>query len=237
MKATEIEDSDIDNERYIRYLKDKEAIRFINLARALNEQNADIHNWFAREFLGEIFDSCIEKKTYHHYGMPTDYSIAIGTYVVDTDDIVPIFSRKGYPICMFRPNDNMWGVILGNKVKHLVPHGWGQCVNISDKGASDILLRVVNGYIEAIKDEKILFHCPIKPGIRFTEEQVFVRNLISSKERIDEKDFQVIGENYLDGEIIDILDPLAEFSKDEYLKEKGTVSYYYDPNKEKDIFL
>lgn len=81
------------SDRYIHYLKDDEALRFISIARSLNEQNRDIHNWFASEIFGDI--KPIQQKTYHHYGMPTDYSIAIGTYVVDERDVVPIFFKRG----------------------------------------------------------------------------------------------------------------------------------------------
>ncbi len=237
LNASEITSKEINRQRYIRYLKDKEAIRFINLAQALNEQNKDIHNWFANEFLGDIYPLCSEKKTYHHYGMPTDYSIAIGTYVVDTDDIVPVFSRKGYPICMFRPNDSMWGIKLGKKVKHLVPHGWGQCLNLSGIDVtSDLILGIRNNCLEALCHNKTLFSYPIRPEKRFTTEQVYVRNLMPANSQKDGTAFQDIGRNYLEGDIVDILDPIAEFSKDEYLKEKGSVHYFYKPDGEREIF-
>ena len=42
------------SDRYIHYLKDDEALRFISIARSLNEQNRDIHNWFASEIFGDI---------------------------------------------------------------------------------------------------------------------------------------------------------------------------------------
>lgn len=115
---------DKDSKRYIRYLKDVEAERFIKIARMLNQENEDIHNWFAGEFCPNIhFTKC---KTYHHYGMPTDYAIAIGTYVIDENDIVPIFSKEDYPICFFKPDNKMWSIELEGKKKYIVPHGWGQ---------------------------------------------------------------------------------------------------------------
>ena len=41
---------DKSSNRYIRYLKDNEAKQFIAIARMLNRENEDIHNWFATQF-------------------------------------------------------------------------------------------------------------------------------------------------------------------------------------------
>ena len=50
--------------RYIRYLKDAEAERFIGIARMLNKENEDIHNWFADRFCEKEKIHFIKHKTY-----------------------------------------------------------------------------------------------------------------------------------------------------------------------------
>lgn len=216
-----------ESDRYIHYLKDDEALRFISIARSLNEQNRDIHNWFASEIFGDI--KPIQQKTYHHYGMPTDYSIAIGTYVVDERDVVPIFSREGYPIFLFRPSSNMWSIVLEGKTKYIIPHGWGQELRydyfakqiqkedfkngkLSIKNGKFVLSNSQHGYYEKKFD--------IDYSARFNKKQVGVRDLYKT-DKFDGKN--IFGDTpYIKGTIEDILDPVALFSSDT----EGKVKYY-----------
>lgn len=208
-------------------LKDDEALRFISIARSLNEQNRDIHNWFASEIFGDI--KPIQQKTYHHYGMPTDYSIAIGTYVVDERDVVPIFSREGYPIFLFRPSSNMWSIVLEGKTKYIIPHGWGQELRydyfakqiqkedfkngkLSIKNGKFVLSNSQHGYYEKKFD--------IDYSARFNKKQVGVRDLYKT-DKFDGKN--IFGDTpYIKGTIEEILDPVALFSSDT----EGAVKYY-----------
>ena len=208
-------------------MKDDEALRFISIARSLNEQNRDIHNWFASEIFGDI--KPIQQKTYHHYGMPTDYSIAIGTYVVDERDVVPIFSREGYPIFLFRPSSNMWSIVLEGKTKYIIPHGWGQELRydyfakqiqkedfkngkLSIKNGKFVLPNSQHGYYEKKFD--------IDYSARFNKKQVGVRDLYKT-DKFDGKN--IFGDTpYIKGTIEEILDPVALFSSDT----EGAVKYY-----------
>lgn len=208
-------------------MKDDEALRFISIARSLNEQNRDIHNWFASEIFGDI--KPIQQKTYHHYGMPTDYSIAIGTYVVDERDVVPIFSREGYPIFLFRPSSNMWSIVLEGKTKYIIPHGWGQELRydyfakqiqkedfkngkLSIKNGKFVLSNSQHGYYEKKFD--------IDYSARFNKKQVGVRDLYKT-DKFDGKN--IFGDTpYIKGTIEEILDPVALFSSDT----EGAVKYY-----------
>lgn len=215
------------SERYIHYLKDDEALRFISIARSLNEQNKDIHNWFASEIFRDI--KPIQKKTFHHYGMPTDYSIAIGTYVVDEKDVVPIFSREGYPIFLFRPSNDMWSIVLEGKIKHVVPHGWGQELKydyfekqIQKEDFKNVKLIIRNGRLVATNSPEGCFEkkFDVDYKSRFDKKMVGVRDIY--------KDHEFDGKNifgntpYIKGTIEDILDPVALFSNDT----NGTVKYY-----------
>lgn len=213
--------------RYINYLKDTEAQRFIGIARSLNEQNKDIHNWFAKQILGDI--KPIQSKTYHHYGMPTDYSIAIGTYVVDEKDIVPIFSREGCPIFLFKVSSDMWSIELEGKRKYVVPHGWGQELKyeyfqdqITEEHLKTVDLKVKKDALifEDTQDGNEIKKIEVNYQARFPRDMVGVRDLY--------KEHPFDGENmfgktpYLKGTIVDILDPIALFSKDT----NGEVKYY-----------
>lgn len=213
--------------RYINYLKDTEAQRFISIARSLNEQNKDIHSWFAKQILGDI--KPIQSKTYHHYGMPTDYSIAIGTYVVDEKDIVPIFSKEGCPIFLFKVSSDMWSIELEGKRKYVVPHGWGQKLKyeyfqdqITEYQLKTVGLKVKNNALifENLQNGDEIKKINVNYQARFPKDMVGVRNLYK-KHPFDGKN--IFGETpYLKGTIVDVLDPVALFSKDT----NGEVKYY-----------
>jgi predicted phosphodiesterase len=211
--------------RYIRYIKDNQAIEFISTAKKLNKQNEDIHNWFAGRFSKGIH--YINSKTYHHYGMPTDYSIAIGTYVIDNDDIVPIFSREDYPIWLFRPDEKMWSIELEGKRKYIVPHGWGQCirpeyfgVSMNEMELSSCKLEIGENNNLILKDSqgKRLKEFEVNYEKRFTEEEVEVRRLWNA----DDYNANMLKySGYLSGKMEDVLDPVALFSKN-----NDGVKYY-----------
>lgn len=213
--------------RYINYLKDTEAQRFISIARSLNEQNKDIHSWFAKQILGDI--KPIQSKTYHHYGMPTDYSIAIGTYVVDEKDIVPIFSKEGCPIFLFKVSSDMWSIELEGKRKYVVPHGWGQKLKyeyfqdqITEDQLKTVGLKVKNNALifEDLQNGDEIKKINVNYQARFPKDMVGVRDLYK-KRPFDGKN--MFGETpYLKGTIVDVLDPVALFSKDT----NGEVKYY-----------
>lgn len=119
----------VKGERYIRYLKGDDAVFFISMAKKLENMNVQIHKYFADEMSAKKCD-LLEKSTYHHYYMPTDSSIAIGTFVEDPGTVVPIFSAPGKNICLFKADkEKNWTIQLGGKPKCLIPHGWGQTIN------------------------------------------------------------------------------------------------------------
>lgn len=210
--------------RYIRYLKDDEAERFIKIARMLNQENEDIHNWFASKFCENIHFT--KHKTYHHYGMPTDYSIAIGTYVIDENDSVPIFSKEDYPICFFKPDSKMWSIELEGKKKYVIPHGWGQKIKseyfnqMDDKDLSECSFSIENSNLvfRNAQNRKIGEY-DINYNNRFPEEMVEVRQLwdLSDSNRNTMLKFN----KYLSGTIEEILYPVALFSKN-----NDEVKYY-----------
>jgi hypothetical protein len=112
--------------RYIRYIKDREAKYFIENAHKLEKYNIQIHKWFAKA-IGWSDEKM--GRTFHHYYMPTNDSIAIGTYAEPQGTVVPIFSSVGKDIYMFKIGRDNWTVRLGGRNVCLVPHGWGQAID------------------------------------------------------------------------------------------------------------
>ncbi len=150
--------------RYLRYLKGEDAQHFIWLAHQLETVNEQLHKWFAEQIGGENCKtpSIMKKSTYHHYYMPTDTSIAIGTFVEKPGTTVPIFSAPGQPICLFEVSKyGNWTIRLDGEDKCLIPHGWGQKIddlkNIEVSEDSLLLHTYNNGTIsyDTLKDTHI----------------------------------------------------------------------------------
>lgn len=114
--------------RFIRYIKDEEAKQFITYAHKLEKYNIQIHKWFAEQ-IGIVQDLNFQKNTFHHYYMPNDHSIAIGTFVEKPGTEVPIFSNVGKDIYLFRVSHDNWKIRINGEEKCLIPHGWGQVVD------------------------------------------------------------------------------------------------------------
>lgn len=111
--------------RYLNYLIGEPAYKFQEIALKNNYKNSEIHSWIA----SYLCDCNVSGITYNHYGMPKENIVQIGTYLIGPQDTVPIFSRLGYPVAMFKPDPCMWGIKI-NKIKnHIIPHGWGQKID------------------------------------------------------------------------------------------------------------
>lgn len=182
-------------ERYIRYLKGDDATFFISMAKKLEEVNVQIHKYFADEMSARKC-SLLERSTYHHYYMPTDSSIAIGTFVEEPGTIVPIFSAPQKSICLFKvdPVKN-WTIQLGGRQKCLIPHGWGQAISgkintLVDFAEQKLTIEINNRkYVHNLSKEK---------QIKCSEKQI--RQYDSCKEFLD-------NQNFIKGEIVKTLTP------------------------------
>lgn len=185
--------------RYFRYIKDDDAKYFYFISKHLENCNKSIHEWFANQLTWEKDDNT--QTTFHHYYMPNESAIAIGTFVVKPGTIVPIFSDVCKPICMFRVSDKRgdnWKVVLKGHEYCLVPHGWGQ--------------KFIN-----VKDIPKVCDNTLNLGDMLYD--------ISSKERIDQSqkeirkfkdcnEFLNKGNKFLKGEITQILRPIFLYCKD-----------------------
>lgn len=185
----------IRGERYIRYLKGDDATFFISMAKKLEEVNVQIHKYFADEMSARKC-SLLERSTYHHYYMPTDSSIAIGTFVEDPGTTVPIFSAPQKSVCLFKvdPVQN-WTIQLGGKPKCLIPHGWGQSIT----GKIDTSVDFVEQNFTIKVNNRIYIHNLSKEKqIKCSEKQI--RQYDSCKDFLD-------NQNFIKGQIIKTLTP------------------------------
>lgn len=117
--------------RYLRYINGGEALQFINMAHNIEEYNVEIHKKVAKELNGGVEPSQNESIIKHHYYMPTDSSIAIGTFVEQLGEIVPMFSDVFKKVYLFKIGENNLTYNLGEKKGRccIIPHGWGQEIN------------------------------------------------------------------------------------------------------------
>lgn len=112
--------------RYFRYIKDDDAIQFYKIVKSIDEHNIDIHNWVASQIAEKFGCRILHRQTHHHYGMPTCYAINIGTFLLNDNCAVPVFSNRGANIAMVKPDENNIKLLINGKQCSIVPHGWGQ---------------------------------------------------------------------------------------------------------------
>lgn len=127
------------NGRYFRYLKDEEATHFIRMAHNFQAYNEQIHTWLGEHLISQLAKqsgnvdphSDFKPIIKHHYYMPTNHSIALGTFAEPIGAIVPLFSAPQKPVYLFKIGTDNWQVNLGGSKGRvcLVPHGWGQKID------------------------------------------------------------------------------------------------------------
>lgn len=134
--------------------------------------------------------------------MPTDSSIAIGTFAEPIGEEVPLFSAPGKPVYIFKIGEDNWQVNLGTPKGKvcLIPHGWGQKIehieSISLQNGK--LALVINGiqYVTEVTSRNHI-ECNGKMLRQFTNGQEFLR----------------IGSKMVNGTITHTLTPIFEYSK------------------------
>ncbi|GAA1937475.1 hypothetical protein GCM10009754_00620 [Amycolatopsis minnesotensis] len=113
-------------DRRIRLLVGDRAVLFAQIAQMLQDFNVVRHRFIATMLLNDRVRITDEYHK-HHYFMPTPTSAAIGCYLCEPGEEVPVFSSVGQPITIFRPADGGLNRVrlLGGGTRLVVPHGWG----------------------------------------------------------------------------------------------------------------
>lgn len=195
-----------ENGRYFRYLKDEDARHFIRMAHNFKNYNEQIHKWLAEQINRKSF-SASEMLIKHHYYMPTDNSIALGTFAEPIGTEVPLFSEPGKNIYIFRIGEDNWQVNLGGSKGNVcvVPHGWGQKI---DKIHG---IKVNNKtLVLSIEDHNEEIEISSKEHINCLEKTI--------RSFKDGKTFLSIGNRMLHGEIVKELVPCFEYSQNTEIK-------------------
>ncbi len=198
-----------DDYRYLRYIKNEEAKYFVKTAHHLEKGNEEMHKWLAKQ----LNWNADEEKFHiikHHYYMPTDSSIAIGTFVESPGETVPIFSDVKKPVYLFKIGEDNWTYNLGGKKVCIVPHGWGQKIEsiekiVTNKNTLEFILND-NNHIsyDIVSTERI--DNRVKLGTNLEEDKK-IRNFN------DLNDFLKHGNKFLKGEIIKTLTPKFLYCK------------------------
>lgn len=118
--------------RPIRLLVGKRAALFAAIAEMLREYNIIRHKFIAEMLVGAstAFTNELHK---HHYFMPNSSTAALGCYICDPLEEVPLFSSFGQDLAIFRPTLGGQNSItlVGGDEKLIVPHGWGTTIDTS----------------------------------------------------------------------------------------------------------
>lgn len=133
-------------DHYIRLLIGDRAKLFREIAKLMEPFNVARHRFVADVLLrGKA--KVLSDYHKHHYYMPTEESVAIGCFLCDPGEVVPIFSRAGSEIHLFEPRDGGSNSIdvpgLGKKL--VVPHGWGKTMATDISIVYDESLFTING--------------------------------------------------------------------------------------------
>lgn len=189
------------NGRYFRYLKDEDARYFIRMAKNFQKYNEQIHQWVAERINGGIFQND-EKWMAHHYYMPTDQSIAIGTFAEPVGTQVPMFSAYGKSVYIFEIGSDNFQIDLGGQKGKvcLIPHGWGQKID----GIESISVR--DGELVLQVDGKE-YPTRISSQEHIRCDQKKIRQFENGEE------FLEVGDRYISGKFVKELIPCVEYSR------------------------
>jgi hypothetical protein len=114
-----------DGHSYLRYLDGREAEVFCSVAEGLYRFNEIRHEFIAHVILADhnaVYYPC----HYHHYGMPTNNSVAMGCHLIQNGEIAPVLSLPGENIYMVKFISTAESSLKISESQFLTPHGWGK---------------------------------------------------------------------------------------------------------------
>lgn len=110
---------------YIRYIKGKDAEIFYKLSENLVRFNENRHEFIAQLLLRE--KTAINAVShYHHYYMPSENSVIMGSHIVSEGQVAPILSIPGENIYIVNFEYSKDKELYLDKTHFLTPHGWGK---------------------------------------------------------------------------------------------------------------
>lgn len=133
--------------RYLNYLVDEYAERFVRIAINKRKNIAQFHRHLSEEIvLG--YGSIENLYTFQHYGFCFPNTAVLGTGLIKANEIFPIFSNEGLPIVIVKPTEKMWSVKINSERRFVIPHGWGQDIrgitNLSNQWQYGKIILTIN---------------------------------------------------------------------------------------------
>jgi hypothetical protein len=189
------------NDAYLRLLVGPRAVRFRRLSSALVPYSQLRHEIIAELLLDGAakIEDCFHKP---HFFMPTATSVVLGCYLCEPGETVPIFSRHGQRIDLFRCDDGGQNTVqLAPGISRLVVlHGWG---------------RTATGPIRVqISDAELQFNglrYPVEPGSSISaHKDVVLRDFATGPEGFPSLFAQI--REHTPGVIVDTIRQLYSYS-------------------------
>lgn len=190
--------------RYLRLLVGDKAILFCQIAKLMEPYNIVRHRFIASQLLGETFDISDDFHK-HHYYMPTEQSVAIGCFLCDPGETVPIFSRAGEDIHIFEPLSGGTNVVnVDGRQALIVPHGWGKTMAGPVETVFDEYLLTINGQSFEVKPKVTL---GVHPNliVRALDPNADSDGSLYSRMKV-----------HTPGRVVDSLQQLASYAKGEF---------------------
>lgn len=138
--------------RYIRLLVGEKALLFAEIAKNMESFNVMRHRLIALALLDGLA-KIVDDVHKHHYFMPTPRSVAIGCFICEPGETVPVFSRPGGELYLFEAGSGGRNTISldGRPESLLVPHGFGKTMNEPVECVFDEHLLAINGQAYEVK--------------------------------------------------------------------------------------
>ena len=110
---------------YIRYIDGNKAELFYKIAQNLIHFNEVRQEFIADSLLNGI-TNIANVSHFHHYYMPNNHSVIMGSHIVKSSQITPILTVPGADIYMVKFISPKSDDLFIDKKHFLTPHGWGK---------------------------------------------------------------------------------------------------------------
>jgi hypothetical protein len=196
--------------RYLRYIHGDKAVLFSRMAKSLEDFNIVRHHFIAQLLLNGKA-SIIEQFDYHHYFMPSNQSVAIGCFLVEEGSSVPIFSKPGRDINIFKAKaggKNRIKEMSSGDDKLLVPHGWGKTCQHDIEFNIDLKNKEFS-----LSGKKYDIKTEISLG---KDERLYLRDYDSAP--TSDNSLYSLMEHHCPGEVIETIEQISSYTKHGFLR-------------------
>ncbi|MFF3242265.1 hypothetical protein ACFYWY_00700 [Streptomyces sp. NPDC002870] len=202
------------DDHYVRLLVGPKATLFAQIALDLEPFNINRHRFLAT-LLTEGGAHIQDEYHKQHYYMPSSTAVAIGCYLCQPGEVVPVFSKPGADIHLFECHDGGQNQILclNGERSLIVPHGWGKTF------ANDLLVT---------RGEKILnvngVSFEVAPKVTLgAHPDLMVRAF--SEDPGDPQSLYAKMREHTPGRVVDRLHQVSSYSKAGYVRHRAVTGW------------